>query len=165
MARPIIDRRTFLAVFGAASAASLLAACTPGAPAAPTAAPAGAKPTTAPAAATGGDIAWYGVSTPLTGNNAEFGQTWQKAFAIALDEINGSGGVKGRKVDLVVEDTQADPKQSVPVAQKFVADPRILAELGDFASVASIAASPIYLRAKMVQFGFTNASPAFTKWL
>jgi branched-chain amino acid transport system substrate-binding protein len=82
---------------------------------------------------------------------------------MALDEINGKGGVKGRKVDLVYEDTQSDPKQSVPVAQKFVDDKRILAELGDFASPASMAASPIYQRAKMVQFGFTNSHPDFTK--
>ena len=48
------------------------------------------------------------------------------------------------------------------VAQKFVADKRIVAQLGDFASPASMAASPIYQRAGLVQFGFTNSHPAFT---
>jgi branched-chain amino acid transport system substrate-binding protein len=51
----------------------------------------------------------------------------------------------------------------VAVAQKFVNDPRIVIELGDFASPASMAASPIYERAGLVQFGFTNSHPDFTK--
>ena len=36
-------------------------------------------------------------------------------------------------------------------------------ELGDFSSPASMAASPIYQRAGLVQFGFTNSHPDFTK--
>ncbi|HLG77201.1 MAG TPA: ABC transporter substrate-binding protein, partial [Ktedonobacteraceae bacterium] len=104
----------------------------------------------------------FGVSGPFTGNNAEYGIIWKKAFNIALDEVNAKGGVNGRKVQLVYEDSQADPKQSVPIAQKFSSDSNILAELGDFASPASMAASPIYQRAKMVQFGFTNSHPKFT---
>jgi branched-chain amino acid transport system substrate-binding protein len=36
-------------------------------------------------------------------------------------------------------------------------------ELGDFSSAASMAASPIYQRARLVQFGFTNSHPDFTK--
>jgi len=63
----------------------------------------------------------------------------------------------------VFEDSQSDPRQSVAVAQKLVADPRIVIELGDFSSPASMAASPIYQRAKLVQFGFTNSHPDFTK--
>jgi branched-chain amino acid transport system substrate-binding protein len=51
----------------------------------------------------------------------------------------------------------------VAIAQKFVSDPRIVIELGDFSSAASMAASPIYQRGKLVQFGFTNSHPDFTK--
>jgi branched-chain amino acid transport system substrate-binding protein len=104
-----------------------------------------------------------GVSGPITGNNAQYGAQWQKGFDLALDEINAAGGVRGRPLAYVFEDSQSDPKQSVVVAQKFVADERILVELGDFASPASMAASPIYERAGLVQFGFTNSHPDFTK--
>jgi branched-chain amino acid transport system substrate-binding protein len=109
-----------------------------------------------------GDI-YFGVSGPKTGPNAEYGQIWQKAFDIALDEINSKGGIKGRKVQIIFEDTQSDPKQSVPVAEKFVNDKRIVAEIGDFASPASMAASAIYERNGLVQYGFTNSHPDFTK--
>jgi len=105
----------------------------------------------------------FGVSGPFSGNSAEYGRIWQQAMAIAVEEVNGGDGIAGRQLELVYEDTQSDPRQSVPVAQKFVGDPTIVAELGDFASPASMAASPIYERAGMVQFGFTNSHPDFTR--
>ena len=103
-----------------------------------------------------------GVSGPLTGPNAQYGASWKRGFDLAIAEINGAGGIKNRKLEYVFEDTQADPKQSVIIAQKFVADPRIVIELGDFSSTASMAASSIYQRAGLVQFGFTNSNPKFT---
>ncbi len=104
-----------------------------------------------------------GVSGPLTGPNAQYGAQWKRGFDLALEGINGAGGVKGRPIQYEFQDSQSDPRQSVAVAQKFVADPRIVIELGDFSSPASMAASPIYQRAKLVQFGFTNSHPDFTK--
>ena len=92
-----------------------------------------------------------GVSGPLTGPNAQYGAQWKQGFDLALDEINGGGGINGRKLQYEFEDSQSDPKQSVVVAQKFVADPRIVAELGDFSSTASMAASPIYQRAEQLR--------------
>jgi branched-chain amino acid transport system substrate-binding protein len=104
-----------------------------------------------------------GVSGPLTGPNAQYGAQWKRGFDLALDEINGAGGVNGRPLAYTFEDSQSDPRQSVAIAQKFVSDPRIIIELGDFSSPASMAASPIYQRGKLVQFGFTNSHPDFTK--
>ncbi|MGG1314728.1 MULTISPECIES: ABC transporter substrate-binding protein [Cohnella] len=103
-----------------------------------------------------------GVSGPLTGDNAEYGKQWRKGIDLALKEINANGGVKGRKLEYVFEDTQSDPKQTPAVAQKFVADSKIAAVIGDFSSPASMAASPIYQRAGLVQLGITNSHPDFT---
>jgi len=104
-----------------------------------------------------------GVSGPLTGPNAQYGAQWKQGFDQALDEIHAAGGINGRKLAYVFEDSQSDPRQSVAIAQKFVSDPRIVMELGDFSSPASMAASPIYQRGGLVQFGFTNSHPDFTK--
>jgi branched-chain amino acid transport system substrate-binding protein len=104
-----------------------------------------------------------GVSGPLTGPNAQYGAQWKTGFDLALEQINGAGGIKGRPLQYIFEDSQSDPRQSVTIAQKFVNDPAIVAELGDFSSPASMAASPIYQRAGLVQFGFTNSHPDFTK--
>jgi branched-chain amino acid transport system substrate-binding protein len=115
------------------------------------------------AQAVSGEPVTIGVSGPLTGPNAQYGAQWKKGFDLALEEVNGGGGVKGRPLQYVFEDSQADPRQTVAIAQKFVSDPKIVVEVGDFSSTASMAASSIYQRAGLVQFGFTNSHPNFTK--
>jgi branched-chain amino acid transport system substrate-binding protein len=122
-----------------------------------------AQPGTAFAQPAAGEPVVIGVSGPLTGQNAQYGAQWKKGFDLALEEINAKGGIKGRPLTYDFEDSQSDPRQSVAVAQKFVSDPKIVVEAGDFSSTASMAASPIYERAGLVQFGFTNSHPNFTK--
>lgn len=110
--------------------------------------------------ASAADPVLVGVSGPLTGPNAQYGAQWKDSFDLALEELNPTAA---HPVRYTFEDSQADPRQSVAIAQKFVNDPRIIMELGDFSSPASMAASPIYQRARLVQFGFTNSHPNFTK--
>lgn len=110
-----------------------------------------------------GEPYWVGVSGPLTGPEAQYGEQWKRGFDLALEAVNLQGGIQGHPVRLQFEDSRSDPRQSVTIAQKFVSDPKILIELGDFSSGASMAASPIYERGRLVQFGFTNSHPDFTK--
>jgi branched-chain amino acid transport system substrate-binding protein len=117
----------------------------------------------AEAAAPSGEPVMVGASGPVTGNYAQYGAQFKRGFDLALDMINGDGGINGRPLAYVFEDSQSDPRQSIAIARKFVADPRIVVELGDFSSAASMAASPIYQAGHLVQFGFTNSHPAFTK--
>jgi branched-chain amino acid transport system substrate-binding protein len=104
-----------------------------------------------------------GVSGPLTGSYAQYGLAWKRGFDLALDEINASGGIKGRPLQYLFSDTQNDPKQTIAVAQKYVVDKRIVIATGDFSSSSSMAASAIYQRAGLVQLGFNNSNPAFPK--
>ena len=115
------------------------------------------------AAETAGEPVTLGVSGPLTGPNAQYGAQWKKGFDLALSEVDAAGGIKGHPLTYQFEDSQSDPRQAVAIAQKFVSDPKIVVEGGDFSSTASMAASPIYQRAGLVQFGFTNSHPNFTK--
>ena len=101
-----------------------------------------------------------GISGPLTGPNAQYGAQWKASFDLALAQIQATGGPA---IQYDFQDSQSDPRQSVAIAQKFVNDPRIIMEIGDFSSTASMAASPIYQRAGLVQFGMTNSHPDFTK--
>ncbi len=103
-----------------------------------------------------------GVGGPFTGPQAQYGVAWKKGFDLALEQINANGGIQGRPLVLDMQDTQNIPAQTVAVAQKFIADPRILLATGDFSSTSSMAASPLYQRAGLVQFGFNNSNPAFT---
>ena len=117
----------------------------------------------APAFAQSKEPVLIGVTGPLTGQYAQYGAQWKKGFDVALDEINAGGGINGRPLQYVFEDSQSDPRQTVTIARKYVADERIVVEVGDFSSAASMAASPIYQAAGLVQFGFSNSHPDFTK--
>ena len=141
MTFPVLTRR---ALAGLALAGALAAAL-----------PAGAE--------TSGDPVTIGVSGPLTGPQAQYGELWKQGFDLALKKINADGGIDGQPLQYVFEDSQNDPRQSIAIAQKFISDPSIVVEVGDFSSTASMAASPLYQRGGLVQFGFTNSHPDFTK--
>lgn len=105
----------------------------------------------------------FGVSGPLTGNQAEYGKNWQDGFELALDEINEDGGIDGRKVEIDFQDSQGEASQATTIAQRFVSDPSVLAVMGDFSSDTSMVASPLYQRGGLLQLGITNSHPDFTK--
>jgi branched-chain amino acid transport system substrate-binding protein len=108
-----------------------------------------------------GEPIYVGLSAPITGNYAEYGNNWKRAMDIAVERINNAGGIKGRPLQVVVEDSKGDPKEAAQIAQKFTSDSRIVAELGDFTSTACLAAQPIYDRAGMVQLSPTASHPDF----
>lgn len=49
-----------------------------------------------------------GVIAPLTGDAAIYGSALKKGLDIAAEEINVAGGIKGRRISLIYEDSQAD---------------------------------------------------------
>lgn len=130
--------------------AVLLASCAPA-----------AAPSTGSQGAATGDVI-IGVSAPLTGNYAEYGQLWKNAMDMAVEEINAQKVLGDRTLRLQYEDSQSDPKQSATIAKKLADDPKIAAVIGDFSSSASLAGAPIYLSAKKVQLSPTASDPKFS---
>jgi len=55
----------------------------------------------------------------LTGNNSVYGQFMLRGFGLAVDEINDSGGIAHRRLDLVVEDSQFDPIKAVSAFRRL----------------------------------------------
>jgi len=107
------------------------------------------------------DVIEVGLSAPITGNYAEYGENFKYSVTMAADKINADGGLLGKKVEVVVMDSKGDPKEAALIAQKFVQDKGIVAEIGDFTSTSCLAAAPIYERAKMVQLSPTASHPDF----
>ena len=103
-----------------------------------------------------------GVIYPKTGQYAEYGKLFEQGFDLAVKKVNDEGGVKGKTLGLKYFDTQSDAKQDAAVAPKIVADDSIIAVVGDYASPASSAASPIFQQAGLVHYGFNNSAPTFT---
>jgi branched-chain amino acid transport system substrate-binding protein len=97
-----------------------------------------------------------GMSGPTSGAEALFGNTWMNGADLAVMEANKAGGIGGRKVVLVRQDDQGDPKQGTLVAQRFCDDEQMLAVIGHFNSGVTIPASDVYNRCGMPEV--TNSS-------
>ena len=94
----------------------------------------------------------------LTGSEATFGINSDNGVQLAAEEINGAGGVLGRKVKLIVEDDQSKPGQPSSAVKKLIANDKVVAVIGEIASSRSLEAAPICQEAKipMVSPGSTN---------
>ncbi len=110
-----------------------------------------------------GDTVKIGLSAPLTGDWAEYGNDFKQSVTMVFDAANKAGGVHGKQLELVILDSRGDPKESVLIAEKFVADPDIIAEIGDFSSSSCMAAAPVYEKANMTQLSPTSSHMDFTK--
>lgn len=104
-----------------------------------------------------------GLTAPLSGDSAEYGNVFKNAAEQAIDKVNSQGGINGKKLKLVVSDSKADPKEAANIAQKYVSDANILAVIGDFTSTAALAGAPIYQKGGLVQLSPTSSHPDFTK--
>ena len=83
-----------------------------------------------------------GLSAPLSGPDAAFGQGLRQGAEQAVADLNRAAGGRPRWV-LVPADDAGDPKQAVAVARKFSAD-GVRLVIGPFESGAVAAAAPVY---------------------
>ena len=75
-----------------------------------------------------------GVLLPLTGSQVKFGQLEKKSFLMAADEINAVGGVNGRKIKLIIADTQGNPDAGRAAIEKLIRRDQVLLIGGGFSS-------------------------------
>ncbi|PSC06591.1 hypothetical protein SLNSH_01910 [Alsobacter soli] len=93
----------------------------------------------APAAAQQQQPIKIGVPLPLTGPLAGGGNQILWGIQYAADEVNEAGGLFGRKIELIVEDTKGEPNTSAGVAAKLTAQDKVDAVVGGFGSTADFA--------------------------
>jgi branched-chain amino acid transport system substrate-binding protein len=89
-----------------------------------------------------------GVLTPLTGAGGFDGPRMLKAMQAVAEEINGAGGLLGRKIELVVEDDQTNPEGAVRAARKLIDVNRVPAIMGTWASAVTTAVAPVCWESK-----------------
>ena len=104
-----------------------------------------------------------GVMMPLSGDGAAYGLPIQKAFKIALDEVNANGGVNGKKLEPIYEDSKCNPKDGNAAAQKLVNINRVKIIVGGVCSGETLGASPITEANKVILFSPSATSPDITK--
>ena len=88
----------------------------------------------------------------LSGPIAGFGKQSRLGMLLAVDEINEQGGIHGRKLKLIVEDSAYDPKKAVLAAQKLVNQDKIFAMLGHIGTAQNLAAMPVQFEKNVINF-------------
>ncbi len=110
----------------------------------------------------GNDIP-VGEFASLTGGTATFGQSVHNGDVLAVEEINGAGGVLGKQLRLVTEDDQSKTEDAVASVQKLVNSDRVIAVLGEVASSRSMAGAPICQQAHVPMITPASTNEDVTK--
>lgn len=106
-----------------------------------------------------GGVIKIGMVADLTGKSALTGEFKKRGAQIALDEINGAGGVKGKKIELVIEDDRGSNDGTVSAFQKLISDPDIVAVIGPITSTNALSINEITKKTGIpVMIGGTNVS-------
>jgi len=102
--------------------------------------------------------AWY----PLSGPVAASGVPSEAGAAAYFDLLNDNGGINGRKVDFITEDTAFDPQQTLQVARRMVLRDRVQAIVTANGTAATEATFPFVLeQSKVPIFGTYGGSAAW----
>ncbi len=88
----------------------------------------------------------------LSGPIAGFGKQVRLGMMLAVDEVNEQGGVNGRKLKLLVEDSAYDPKKAVLAAQKLVNQDKIFIMIGHIGTAQNMAAMPVQFEKNVINF-------------
>jgi len=89
-----------------------------------------------------------------------FLEPYKKGWQLALEEINSTGGVDGRKLEVVSRDDGGNPGDAVRVADELIARDKVSMLMGEFASNIGLAVSSLAKQRKIV---FVAAEPLTDK--
>ena len=88
----------------------------------------------------------------LSGPIAGFGKQVRLGMMLRVDEANQQGGVNGRKLRLIVEDSAYDPRKAVLAAQKLVNQDKIFIMVGHIGTAQNMAAMPVQFEKNVINF-------------
>src|ERR1700709_1416971 len=90
-----------------------------------------------------------GCLAAMTGPSSAPTIGFNRGVNFAVDAINAGGGVKGRKIELFMSDTQGDPTKAVNATQELISQAKVHAIWGPLNSGEALATTPIMARAKI----------------
>lgn len=103
-------------------------------------------------------IGWIGA---LTGSATQWGEPALHAATLAAEEINSEGGVNGRPLQLIIEDSQSSGTATATAARKLIDESGVHILL-THSSTESLAAAPIAESARVILFASATSTPDLT---
>ena len=90
-----------------------------------------------------------GLNYELSGNVATYGQSLSSGIELAIEEINKSGGVLGKQIEVVKVDNKSDNSEAANVSTRLATRDKVVAILGPATSGNTKAASPAAMQNKV----------------
>src|SRR6202008_1291672 len=115
------------------------------------------------APAGGQDPLKLGLVAPMSGQSAKSGEAIVRGLSIAIDEINGKGGLLGKKVELIVRDDESNPAKGAVAARELVQREKVAALFGGLDTPVSLAIVPFANQSKVPFMGVWAAGTAITR--
>ena len=110
----------------------------------------------------GGNTLKVAILAPLSGDVATFGESTRDGVLLAVKEWNEDGGVLGKEIEVVVEDSQCSPEAAVSAANKVIDQDGVKFIIGEVCSSASIPVSEIVTDKEVLQISPTSTNPSVT---
>ncbi|MFA6268335.1 MAG: ABC transporter substrate-binding protein [archaeon] len=104
-----------------------------------------------------------GVILPLTGELSDQGQSSKNALILASEKINSNGGVNGKQVNFIFEDSQCSPEKAVTAFNKLTEIDGAKVIVGDICSSASLAIAKLADEKKIVLVNAGTIAKDLTK--
>lgn len=108
-----------------------------------------------------GDVT-IGAVLPLTGDLASYGQNARDGIMLYAEQVNASGGIDGRTVTVLFEDTAGQPSQAVSALKKLLTVNRAIAVIGGISSSTTLAMAPVANNNKVVLLSPAASAPGVT---
>lgn len=106
------------------------------------------------------DTIKIGVLAPL---HTVTGEGQAQAAKLAAEEINEAGGVNGKKLEVIIRDTELDAETGISALKKLVYSDKVVAATGIYSSGVTAAIQPYLSRYKLPFIGTASASPSLTQ--
>ncbi len=104
-----------------------------------------------------------GAILPLTGGAALWGNNVKKGIDLAVEEANSTGGINGRKITVIYEDSKGLAKEGVAAINKLVSIDKVPAILDDCVSSVALAIIPIASKNQVVMISAGSTNPKLSE--
>ncbi|MCX7708329.1 MAG: ABC transporter substrate-binding protein [Clostridia bacterium] len=103
-----------------------------------------------------------GAILPVSGQIAAYGELARDGVQLAVDEINAKGGILGKKIELIVEDDEANPEKTVNAFKKLTKQDNIVGIIGALTSKCSLSITQYAQAQKIIMITPTSTNDAVT---
>ncbi len=103
-----------------------------------------------------------GAFMSLTGDTADFGISATNGIQLAVEQSNATGGVRGKRIELIVQDTRSDAFETATVVHRLVEQSHVHALLGEIISSRTLVAANVAQAAHVPMLTPSATSPEVT---